>query len=172
MEKTPKPRKIINREISWLSFNGRVLQEAADPTVPLIERIRFLGIFSNNRDEFFRVRVAIVRRMIEIQKSIKKKETNVKPKKLLKWIQAITISQYEKFEQTYAAIVEDLKKENIFILNETEVSDEQGEFIKEFFYNQVRTAMVPIMVSNLDKFPYLKGQVHLPGGETFLPRRG
>lgn len=64
-----KSKKYNNREISWLSFNARVLQEAEDPTVPLFERIRFLGIFSNNLDEFFRVRVAAVRRMLELAKT-------------------------------------------------------------------------------------------------------
>lgn len=150
-----KNEKFINREISWLSFNERVLQEAADPTVPLIERLRFLGIFSNNQDEFFRVRVATVKRIIEISK--KTKESPIpKPRKLLEDIQEIVINQTVRFEAIYAEILQALRQHNIFIINETQLSRTQGEFVRSYFNEYVRPALVPIMLNQITKFPYLK----------------
>src|ERR1043165_10042694 len=90
----------INREISWLSFNERVLQEAEDKSVPLIERLKFLGIFSNNRDEFFRVRVATLTRMIKHQKKAAEL-MGENPARLLDKIQRKVIEQQIKFENIY-----------------------------------------------------------------------
>ena len=89
--------RILNREISWLSFNARVLQEAEDPAVPLLDRIRFLGIFSNNLDEFFRVRVATLRRMVVLGKQARSL-LDVKPQKVLDKINGIVLEQQKKFE--------------------------------------------------------------------------
>src|ERR1700748_3101955 len=106
-------RKTIARDISWLSFNGRVLQEAADPTVPLRERIRFLGIFSNNMDEFFRVRVATLKRMSEYSGSKKptgRSKINMhleaSPDKILNDIQSIVLEQGETFDAIWSGIRE------------------------------------------------------------------
>ena len=85
--------KYINREISWLQFNARVLQEASDETVPLIERLRFLGIFSNNLDEFFKVRYATVKRIVEAGKAGKSELGGIKAKELLEIITQIVIKQ-------------------------------------------------------------------------------
>lgn len=152
MKKFPK---LIHREISWLSFNERVLQEAQDPGVPLIERIKFLGIFSNNLDEFFKVRVATIKRMIDYQQGSKKIEGE-KPKKLMAMIQKKVIQLQNKFEYTYHHILGELEKRGIHIINELEMNPQQAEFVKKYFDDQVFPVLSPIILSNVDKFPYLK----------------
>ena len=146
---------LINRELSWLAFNERVLQEAEDKTVPLIERVKFLGIFSNNRDEFFRVRVATLKR---IQKYPKKTEryTGENPELLLNKIQKIVISQQIKFEAVYQKIIKELGKENIFIKDESHLSVTQGAYIKKYFHETVLPAIFPIMIDKTSPFPFLK----------------
>ena len=147
--------KLIHREIGWLSFNERVLQEAQDLSVPLIERIRFLGIFSNNLDEFFKVRVASIRRMIDLQEGDKLFEGE-KPKKLLNQIQKKVIQLQNKFEYTYQQILGELERNKIFIINEMELNPHQESFVKRYFYDHVMPAISPILLSNVDEFPYLK----------------
>lgn len=147
--------KFINREISWLSFNDRVLQEADDPSVPLIERIKFLGIFSSNMDEFFRVRVASLKRM-GILNEKEKKAFGGNPKKVLSQIQNIVLEQRHKFDRIYLDILRQLADENIFIINEKQLSDEQGENVLAYFQQKVRPTLVPIMVDSVPDFPMLK----------------
>jgi len=147
--------KFINREISWLSFNERVLQEASDAEVPLIERMRFLGIFSSNMDEFFRVRVATLKRMEDLGKKAKK-ILGGSPRKVLDDIYAIVVEQQNKFEKTYDTLLKELEKENIFIINETQLNEAQGKIVREYFQQEVRSALVPIMIGSLPEFPYLK----------------
>ncbi len=148
-------KEIINREISWLSFNERVLQEAGDPTVPLVQRIRFLGIFSNNLDEFFRVRVATINRVLNYGKSAKEL-LGAKPKKLLGQIHDIVIRHQERSLEIYTDILAGLEKEHIFILNEKQLSKEQGIFVKDYFHQKIRPTLVPIMLYKLADFPYLR----------------
>ncbi|HET6242947.1 MAG: polyphosphate kinase 1 [Bacteroidetes bacterium] len=150
-----KKVEVINREISWLSFNERVLQEACDPTVPLIERIKFLGIFSNNRDEFFQVRVATIKRMAKIGKKAQE-IIGENPSKVLKEIQEIVIKQQKLFESTYKNLLKEFEKQNIFIINESQLSKKQGEFVKNYFHQVVRPTLVPIMLDDSLAFPYLK----------------
>src|ERR1700750_1624926 len=109
-------RKTIARDISWLSFNGRVLQEAADPTVPLRERIRFLGIFSNNMDEFYRVRVATLKRMNEYsgRKTKMNMHLEISPDKILNDIQSTVLEQNGEFDTIWSDIRKELEKEKIF----------------------------------------------------------
>src|SRR3954464_4754942 len=110
----------INREISWLSFNERVLQEAADPTTPLIERLKFLGIFSNNRDEFYRVRVATINRLSKLgKKAIAIYGDD--PKELLQKLQRKVIEQQQRFEAIYQELLHELAKENVFIIDRKSV---------------------------------------------------
>lgn len=148
-------KDFINREISWLSFNERVLQEADDPNTPLFERIRFIGIFSNNLDEFFRVRVATVRRMVDLGEDEENLLGDYTPVELYDKIQNIVYEQQNKVQQIFVSIREELKQNNIFIINEEELSHKQGVFVKKYFYEKVLPNLVPIMLSK-NKFPYLR----------------
>jgi polyphosphate kinase len=146
---------LINRELSWLAFNERVLQEAEDKTVPLIERLKFLGIYSNNRDEFFRVRVATLKRAV---KHHKKAEVLMgeNPLRLLDKIQKAVIDQQVKFERTYQTIIKELEDQNISIINEKLLNSSQGVFVKEYFREKIKSSLFPIMLDNSTSFPYLK----------------
>lgn len=147
--------KLIKREISWLSFNERVLQEAQDPAVPLLERLRFLGIFSSNLDEFFRVRVASLKRMMALGKKVKK-TIGDSPKRILAEIFDRVITLQNKFNLIYQQIVHELEQEGVFIVNEAQLTPEQGIFVRSYFQQEVRAALVPIMVDAILEFPYLK----------------
>ena len=130
----------INREISWLQFNARVMQEVKDESVPLIERLRFLGIFSNNLDEFFKVRYATVKRIVEAGKGGKSELGGIKAKELLEIITQIVIKQQSESIEILKTIDKKLKKENIYLIDETEIDDVQNEFIKEYFFKIVSPA--------------------------------
>lgn len=146
---------LFNRELSWLSFNERVLQEAMDFRVPLIERVRFLGIYSNNMDEFFRVRVANLNRRVFIkERSID--GFNGSPKDLLIKIRNVVIKQQEKFENTYHKLFEELAKENIQFIDDTLVTKKQGETLYHFFNSQLKHEIVPIILNPKLPFPRLK----------------
>lgn len=146
----------INREISWLSFNERVLQEAEDTNVPLFERIRFIGIFSNNLDEFFRVRVATVRRMVDFGRDEEGLLGSFAPKELYDQIQEIVIRQQTKVQEIFASLLEELRKDNIFLVNEKQLNHVQGVFIRKYFQEKVLPNLVPIMLSKKTPFPYLR----------------
>ena len=138
-----------------MSFNERVLQEASDTNVPVIERLRFLGIFSNNLDEFFRVRIATLKRLMALGK--RAKETiHYRPKKVLEDVQTIVLEQTKMFEEIYRDVQEELRNQNIFIIDEGHLNAEQGEFVKNYFNDNVRPALVPIMLTQVKSFPYLK----------------
>ncbi len=150
-----KPR-LINRELSWLMFNARVLQEAADKTVPLIERLRFLGIFSNNMDEFFRVRVANVRRITTIGKQAKTILGGLKPKKLIDEIERSVMRLQKEFEVIHTELLHELEKENIYVINENQLNVEQADYVRKFYYEKVSPALAIIMLNNLTVFPELR----------------
>ncbi len=150
-----KSKKLTNREISWLFFNERVLQEAADRNVPLVERMRFLGIFSNNLDEFFKVRVATIKRMIDIEDKTGRPNKE-KPKEILNEIQQIVIRLQKRFETIYEEIKEELSKERINIINETQLNKRKAEFVDKYFQEKVLPVLTPIMLHNVKDFPRLK----------------
>lgn len=152
-----KPEKKIykNREISWLSFNDRVLQEAGDKDVPLLERIKFLGIFSSNLDEFFRIRVATLKRIVKLG-SKAEKIIGDDPKDVLNKIQETVLVQQEKFENVYRQILEELGEQKIFLINEKDLNKQQAAFVKDYFDNEVRPRLIPIMIDAVPEFPYLK----------------
>lgn len=146
----------LNREISWLYFNGRVLQEAADESVPLIERIRFLAIFSSNLEEFYRVRVATITRLANINDK-SKALLGFNPKKVLHEIKNIVVKLERKFENLFQEIlIKQLAQNHIFILNDIQLNVSRGEFVRTHFVDKILSNLVPVMI-DLDKpFPELK----------------
>ena len=150
--------KLIQRDISWLSFNARVLQEANDPTVPLRERIRFLGIFSNNTDEFFRVRVATLKRMIEFAEKRKRLNMHMEdnPQSILEQIHSVVLRQQTEFNRIWDGILKELNEEKIFLLDENHLNEEQQAYVRKFFDEQVRSNVIPLIIENLPQMPYLR----------------
>lgn len=153
---TKDKNSYINREVSWLQFNRRVLQEAEDETVPLIERLRFLGIFSNNLDEFFKVRYATVKRIDEAGKAGKSELGGIPANELLEIITQIVIKQQSDSLVVLDAIQKRLEDENIFIINETQIDDNQRVFIKNYFIQNVSPALVTIILNEQVELPTLK----------------
>jgi len=147
--------KLIPRDISWLSFNERVLQEASDDTVPLRERVKFLGIFSNNRDEFFRVRVASLKRMLQIETKMKM-HSEKNPQKILDEVQRLNAGHQAAFEKVWAEVLTEMNNQKIFLKNDKQLNSEQKKFILDFFDNEVSANIVPLMVENIKKFPNLR----------------
>ena len=147
-------RKTITRDISWLSFNNRVLQEAADDTVPLRERIRFLGIFSNNLDEFFRVRVATLKKMTELG-SKSKMHLEQKPENILLEIEERVNTQQIEFERIWKEIQKELTKQKIHLVSEKKLNSLQQKFVLDYFNEEVRSYIVPLMIENIQTFPVL-----------------
>ena len=143
---TKKKAPFLNREISWLYFNERVLQEAADETVPLIERIKFLSIFSSNLEEFYRVRVATLSRLANLNDKAKAL-LGFNPKKILNEIKNIVVKQERKFEQLFkATLINELAQNRIFILNDTQLNVARGEFVRNHFRDRILSNLVPIMI--------------------------
>lgn len=148
--------RYIDREKSWLAFNARVLQEAADESVPLLERLRFIGIFSNNLDEFFRVRFAAVRRLSLSGVTGEKILGGISSQQLVKDITEITIKQQSESLKVLNAIEKELEKQNIIIINENQISSEHENFIKDFFIQKISPELVTIILNDLAEFPLLK----------------
>ena len=152
--------KYLNREISWLDFNSRVLQEASDINVPIIERLRFLGIFSNNLDEFFQVRYATVKRIAEsgVNKNDDKNQNAIH---LLDQITNKVIKLQNKSSKILNSIQSSLKKENIYFINENQVKDSQKEFLKDFFLRKISPALVTIILSKSRKYDFTDNKAFL-----------
>ncbi|HLU81537.1 MAG TPA: hypothetical protein VK010_05625, partial [Flavobacteriaceae bacterium] len=146
----------INRELSWLRFNARVLQEAEDESVPLIERLRFLGIFSNNLDEFFKIRYATIKRIDLAGKGGKKVLGGIRADDLMKEITNIVI----KMQADSLDILDDIQKQledhDIYILRENMVLPSQEQFLKDYFLQKVSPALANIVLNDLEKLPRLK----------------
>jgi polyphosphate kinase len=142
------------RELSWLSFNARVLQEAADASVPVIERLRYLGIFSNNSDEFFRVRVAEVRRLISVSSGASKQQS----KELLAAIQKRVVELQREFDRNYKEIMTELAARRIYMINETQLDPGQMEFVQAYFTNTVLPELEPILLQEAQPIPALNDE--------------
>lgn len=151
-----KKKDYIPRDLSWLSFNARVLQEANDKTVPLIQRIRFLGIFSNNTDEFFRVRVAALKKMVEL----KGKKVNFyfesNPQEILDEIQMTVLTQQTEFNRIWDNVQDEMNRQNVFLVNDKELNEEQKKFVREYFENDVESNIIPLLIENIPTMPYLR----------------
>ena len=145
----------IVRDLSWLAFNARVLQEAKDTSNHIYDRLRFLGIFSNNLDEFFRVRVATLNKMVRLGKTAKvHMETN--PDKILQQIQQTVIAQQNEFDHIYADIITELEKNNIYIKSERQLTKVQREFVTTYFDEKIRTQIIPLMIESIPQLPFLR----------------
>lgn len=150
-----RSKKII-RDISWLSFNNRVLQEAKDSSVHLYNRLRFLGIFSNNLDEFFRVRVGTLNKMLKIDNN-EKIHIEEHPEKILKQIQELVLNQQITFDETFAEIIKQLElNHNIYFKNEKQLNKIQKTFVQAYFEDKVRTQIVPLMIESMPQAPFLR----------------
>ncbi|MES2559645.1 MAG: polyphosphate kinase 1 [Bacteroidota bacterium] len=144
-----------DRELSWMLFNERVLQEAENTETPLLERLKFLAIFSSNNDEFFRVRVAALRRG---QKGTRKAlpDTQFPPETTLGEIQRVAVIQQDRFNKVYNTIIEELAKQKIFIINEQELDDNQKITVKDYFKREVLPHLFPVLIDDLKHIPHLK----------------
>lgn len=150
-------KQYINRDKSWLQFNARVLQEAADPTVPLIERIRFLGIHSNNLDEFFRVRYASVKRMAAMGgKRMREELGGISAKKLLRELTDIVIAQQRRSQEIYEELIEELKNHHILVVDEKNLTSNQRDFVRKYYVEKVSPAIFNLILSHKRPFPELK----------------
>ena len=144
-----------NRELSWLDFNERVLQEAADITVPLIERLRFIGIFSNNLDEFYKVRYATVKRLALSKEGLKKFYKGENAKDLLNLITERAIELQNRSNLILDFILKDLEKENIFIVDEQAIPKDSISYIKSFFLDKIQPKLKIVLLNEKVDFPQL-----------------
>ncbi|MCL8001017.1 hypothetical protein M8994_22760, partial [Brucella sp. 21LCYQ03] len=149
-------KKYNPRDISWLSFNDRVLQEAADPSVPLPMRIKFLGIFSNNLDEFFRVRVAGLKRASEIKDKTAMASFFDDPSVILEEVHNIVIRQQKKFDQIWKNVRKEMAKQNVFIRAADELTVEQVAYVKNYYSEKVESNIIPLLLDDVRPMPYLR----------------
>ncbi len=150
--------QFVNREISWLDFNARVLQEAQDPNVPLIERLRFIGIFSNNLDEFFKVRYATVKRIARAEERLGKIFGEHSAEDLLQEITQKTIALQQNSLDTLNSLMGEMAKENIFFVNESQLTSKQKEFVNTYFNEQVGPALITLILNDLKSIAQLNDQ--------------
>ena len=146
-----------------MQFNERVLQEACDPNVPLMQRLQFLGIFSNNQDEFFKVRVANIMRLCRSRKNAGKLLTgDYTPMSLLEELNEKIAVLQDHFSETYQSVLSLMERENIFVVNEKNLSEEQKEFCRSYYAQIISPRLVPLIIRKTVKLPFL------PDGNSYL----
>ena len=143
----------VERDVSWMYFNHRILQEAEKEFVPLLERLSFLGIYSNNLDEFFRVRVASLNRMLEHKLD---KETEQQIKKSLKTINKLNESYSKEYTEAVDRVFEELESHKIRLVTEACLNDEQKDFLSQFFYDKLNGSVNPIWLSEIEDLTILE----------------
>ena len=148
-------KQTIVRDISWLAFNARVLQEASDDSNPIYDRLKFIGIFSNNLDEFFRVRVAALHKMVLLGKEAKM-HLEANPEKILRKIQQIVLKQQEDFDKTVAELFKELERNNVYLKNDKQLTKVQKQYVTSIFESKVRTEIIPLMIETMPNVPMLK----------------
>ena len=156
-----------NKELSWLSFNERLLQEADKKQVPLLERLRFLGIYSNNLDEFFRVRVAILRRLAQVNKLTL--DTGDEPQKILDQIEDKIQKMGERFTAVNRHVIKDLEKEGIFFIDENNLNKVQTKFVGKYFNEIIRPRIIPLLLKKKLKLPDLQDDAFYLGVVIWTP---
>lgn len=144
------------RDVTWLSFNERVMQEAMDESVPLHIRIRFLGIFSNNLDEFFRVRVAGLKRAMDFKEKIVSDSFFQPPSKILKQVHDIVIKQQDEFNDCWEKIQEEMAQNKVFIKTSKNLNDEEKKYITKYFDKEVESNVIPILLNSHTAMPYMR----------------
>ena len=143
-----KPTTYIERDVSWMYFNHRILQEAEKQQVPLLERLSFLGIYSNNLDEFFRVRVASLNRLAD-NDNISEKNRKV-IKRTLKTINRLNESYSAEYSKAIRNVFSELEEHHVRLINETQLADEQKAFLKRFYYDRLNGSTNPIWLSAIE----------------------
>jgi polyphosphate kinase len=166
----PPSKLLVPKELAWLSFNERVLEEANDPSNPLLERIKFLGIFSNNLDEFYRVRVANLQR-IEREEGPSQRIMGATVRRTIKDIQTKVLRQAEQFNEISQQLFDALEREGIDIVDERHLTDDQANYVREFFQTKVRPRLVPIICSRNRELPALRDQFIYLAVDLTIPDR-
>lgn len=150
------PTNVIARDISWLSFNERVLQEACDENNPIVERLRFMGIFSSNMDEFFRVRYASIKRLSQLSNSPKRRLGGLTPRELLSKIAETTAEMQSRAEDISDVLVNQLEKEGISFVDENELTSGQKSFVRNYFIEKVSPSVFTLILDDNFELPEIK----------------
>nr|WP_256488464.1 polyphosphate kinase 1 [Pontibacter sp. HSC-36F09] len=169
-DKKPTTTPLINRELSWLAFNYRVLQEAKDRRVPLLERIKFMAIFSSNLDEYFKVRVATLKRLIKLKKKTREKLSEDPADTFEQVMQEVKRQQEEFGEVFREGILADLRQQNIHLLTENDLNEEQQKWVQTYFAEHIQPHILPLLLDATETHFFLKDQTVYLGVQLFEPK--